>query len=183
VLPQNPEESRLLSSAKDALKTENIRPILGRGALYLGSWLLQLVLIMFVVFFLLLEGKMLTLRVVEIFGPSTEAQSRAVSVLSEIAGSVRAYLVWRTVVNIGWRWCSRRLSDPGPEACIYLGNAGAGVVLCAVHRHHPRGVPPVLDAFVFVGPGTALGILIFTSRWSPSRATSSSRWSWAGAWS
>ena len=162
VLPPKAADSRLLRFVKDALRTENLSPILGRGLMHLGSLTLQLVLIIFVVFFLLLEGKMLTLRVVEIFGPSAEAQSRAVNVLSEIARSVRAYLIWRTLVNIGLAAVLGAVYQ-----ILGLNQAWTWALLALVLCYVPyigtilAGVPPVLDAFVYVGPGTALGILIF----------------------
>src|SRR5262245_380830 len=90
VLPEDPEQSQLLKTVEAALKPENINRLLGQISTYLGSYLLETVLVMFIVLFLLMEGRMLTQRVVEIFGPGPEAQARAVGVLSEIANSVRS---------------------------------------------------------------------------------------------
>jgi predicted PurR-regulated permease PerM len=66
---------------------------------YSTTWLVEGILIMFMLLFLLLEGRLLSKRVVEVFGPSTEAQGKAVKVLDHMAEQVRVYLVWRTIVN------------------------------------------------------------------------------------
>jgi AI-2 transport protein TqsA len=162
VLPEDPEESQLLKTVEAALKPENINRLLGMVGTYLGSYLLQTVLVLFVVLFLLIEGKMLTQRVVEIFGPSPESQSRAVGVLSEIANSVRSYLVWRTIVNaglaivLGFVYQAAGLKQAWTWALL-------ASILCYVPYIGTilAGIPPVLDAFLFVRPETALGILLF----------------------
>jgi predicted PurR-regulated permease PerM len=162
VLPEDPEESQLLKTVEAALKPENINRLLGLVGGYLGSYLLQTVLVIFIVLFLLVEGKMLTLRVVEIFGPSPGAQSRAVGVLSEIANSVRSYLVWRTIVNAGLAIVLGVVYQAAG-----LRQAWTWALLAAVLCYVPyigtilAGVPPVLDAFLFREPQTALGILLF----------------------
>src|SRR5262249_44626513 len=157
VLPEDPEESQLLKTVEAALKPENINRLLGQITTYLGSYLLETVLIIFIVLFLLMEGKMLTQRVVEIFGPSAEAQARAVGVLSEIANSVRSYLVWRTIVNAGLAVVLGMVYQAAG-----LRQAWTWALLAAVLCYVPyigtilAGVPPVLDAFLFRAPETAL---------------------------
>jgi AI-2 transport protein TqsA len=105
---------------------------------------------------------MLTRRVVEIFGPSGEAQSRALGVLAEISESVRTYLVWRTLVNVGLG-----LVLGGVFQALQLQQAWTWALLAMVLCYVPyigtiiAGVPPVIDAFISVDTGTALGILIF----------------------
>jgi predicted PurR-regulated permease PerM len=104
---------------------------------------------------------MLTQRVVEVFGPSEQAQANAMSALAKMVRSVRTYLIWRTVVNIG------------------LGLV-LGIVYQSVGLHHPwtwalvtavlcyipyigtilAGAPPFFDAFVNLDPWWALGILV-----------------------
>src|SRR5205085_1054678 len=59
------------------------------------------ILIMFILLFLLLEGRMLTRRAVQVVGPSREVQGRAGVILSDMARQVRTYLVWRTIINFG----------------------------------------------------------------------------------
>src|SRR5258708_2023661 len=78
VLPEDPSDSKLYRYATETFQTENVNKLLLPLIKYLNSWVVQLVLIMFFLFFLLLEGRMLTQRVVEIFGPSTEVQSKVV---------------------------------------------------------------------------------------------------------
>lgn len=162
VLPENSEDSKLFEFVKSWLKPENIQKILVPLFKYQISWVLQLVLIMFILLFLLLEGRMLTLRVVEIFGPSQEVQAKVVEALSEMAKSIRAYLVWRTIVNFGlglvlalvfqaaglhqaWTW--------GMLAAVLCYVPYIGTILASI--------PPVIDAFVNVDPRAALGILLF----------------------
>ncbi len=117
---------------------------------------------MFVLLFLLMEGKMLTQRIVEIFGPSEEAQAKAVAALGQTAQSVRSYLVWRTIVNFGL----------GVVLGVVFSQAGLRqawiwALLAAVLCYVPyigtiiAGAPPVLDAFINLGPVAALAILLF----------------------
>jgi predicted PurR-regulated permease PerM len=69
---------------------------------YVGKAVEQTIFILFLVFFLLIEGEMLMQRTAEIFGPSTGPYSRAaIKALEDMATQVRAYLVWRTIINMG----------------------------------------------------------------------------------
>jgi predicted PurR-regulated permease PerM len=143
---------------------EMLKNTLGYGA----EWLVESVLIMFMLLFLLLEGKLLSQRLVEIFGPSAEAQGKAVKVLENMAEQVRIYLVWRTIVNFGlglvlgilywmlglkfhWQWA---LLTALLCYIPYLGQIVAGL-------------PPFLDALLFAqsswipaGPWTALAVIV-----------------------
>ena len=101
VLPEEAENSKLFDYVKGMFRSENVNKVLVPLFKYLNNWLLQLVLVMFILLFLLMEGRMLTQRIVEIFGPSPETQSKVVDALAQMAKSVRAYLVWRTIVNFG----------------------------------------------------------------------------------
>jgi AI-2 transport protein TqsA len=65
-----------------------------------GDWLFHWIIIVFTLLFLLLEGRMLTRRVVEIFGPSEEVRGKVGKVLREMARQVRTYLIWRTIINV-----------------------------------------------------------------------------------
>jgi predicted PurR-regulated permease PerM len=61
----------------------------------------QILFILFLVLFLLVEGDMLMRRTGEIFGPSTgEYAKAATKALENMATQVRAYLVWRTIINM-----------------------------------------------------------------------------------
>jgi predicted PurR-regulated permease PerM len=162
VLPEDPEQSQLLKTVEAALKPENINSLLGQLGAYFSELLVQFVLVMFVVLFLLIEGRMLTRRIVEVFGPSEEAQSRAVEVLSEIANSVRAYIVWRTVVNVGLVVVLGVVYQAAG-----LRQAWTWAFLAGILSYVPyigtiiAGVPPALDAFVFVGPTATVSIVLF----------------------
>ncbi|MCX7701988.1 MAG: AI-2E family transporter, partial [Gemmataceae bacterium] len=58
ILPEDPEESQLLKTVEAALKPENINRLLGQLGTYFTELLVQFVLVMFVVLFLLIEGRM-----------------------------------------------------------------------------------------------------------------------------
>lgn len=162
VLPEDPENSQLFIQVRKTLQGEYVTKALLRILQYFNSWLFQLVLITFILFFLLMEGRMLTRRVEEIFGPSKQTQDNVQNALGQMSDSVRAYLVWRTIVNFGlgivlgmvyyalglkysWTWAM--------VAAVLCYIPYIGTILA--------GVPPVLDAFVFVDPQTALIILVF----------------------
>jgi predicted PurR-regulated permease PerM len=165
LLPRNPKNTdkiRAFQYITEAVQ-EFVQQNLWRIAMYGTSYLWQWILIMFILLFLLLEGRMLIRRVVEIFGPSTEVQTKARQVLSDMARQVRTYLVWRTIVNMGmalfvgivYRWAG--LSQPWTWAILtailfyipYLGPIIAGIF-------------PVLDAFVSSqSPMVAVGIFLF----------------------
>lgn len=136
-----------------------MKEISSLGLRFLWQW----VLIMFILLFLLLEGPMLTRRGVEVFGPSQEIQSRVVEALTDMAGQVRTYVVWRTIVNFGlaiilglvYQWLG--LSQPWTWAMLTA-------VLCYIPYLGPiaAGIPPVLDAFVTApSPWYAVGVLAF----------------------
>jgi predicted PurR-regulated permease PerM len=134
---------------------------------YGGTLLWESILIMFILLFLLLEGRMLSRRVVEIFGPSAVVQSKVVEALKEMANQVRAYLVWRTIINfamagllgglyhflglrLSWTWA---LLTSVLWYIPYLGPIAAGI-------------PPILDAFISCdSPWVAVFILIFYVVW------------------
>ncbi len=162
VLPEQAEDSKLFEFVKDLLKPENIQKALWPLFKYQISWVLQLVLIMFILLFLLLEGRMLTLRVVEIFGPSQEVQARVGEALAEMAKSIRAYLVWRTIVNFGLGLILALVFQAAGSAQAWTWGMLAAV-LCYVPYIGTilASIPPVIDAFVNVDPRAALGILLF----------------------
>ena len=162
-LPEQAQDFRLFQAIRNLLDPEKqyfIDTLMGIAG-YGGNWLLQGILITFLLLFLLLEGRMLSRRVVEIFGPGPAVQKRAVETLEAMATQVRVYLVWRTIVNFGlalvlgivyrtvgltyaWPWALL-------TGCLcyipYLGQIVAGI-------------PPVLDAFVTCGPWCAVIVLV-----------------------
>jgi predicted PurR-regulated permease PerM len=127
------------------------------------TFLWQSILIMFILLFLLLEGKMLTRRVVEIFGPTAAVQSKAVEALKDMAGQVRSYLVWRTIINFGMAF--------GLGVVYHLSGlrmAWAWCLLTAVLWYIPylgpiaAGLPPVIDSFVSCpSPWASVFLLVF----------------------
>jgi len=131
-------------------------------ALYGTNWLWEWILIMFILLFLLLEGRMLTRRAVEVTGPSREVQARAGFILRDMARQVRTYLVWRTIINFGLA---------AVVGAVYqvagLHQAWTWAMLLAILNYIPylgplvAGVPPVFDAFLSTSPLTALFILLF----------------------
>jgi predicted PurR-regulated permease PerM len=128
------------------------------GLLYVWQW----ILILFILLFLLLEGRTLTRRVVEVFGPSPEVQAKAGQVILDMAQQVRTYLVWRTILNFGLALIAGTVYH-----LVGLNQPWTWAVLLAILKYIPylgpiiAGVPPVLDAFFSTSVWGALGILIF----------------------
>jgi AI-2 transport protein TqsA len=135
--------------------------IMREVAKYAGNWAWQLIVILFITFFVLLEGKMLARRAVAIFGPSEEVQAKATEVLFEMAKQVRNYLVWRTLINLVlaiimglvYYWAG-------------LSQAWTWAILLAILNYIPyfgpvlASVPPFLDAFIFSEPQTAVVVTV-----------------------
>jgi AI-2 transport protein TqsA len=127
------------------------------------GWIWQWILIMFILLFLLLEGRMLSRRVVEIFGPRPQIQARAVLALQDMATQIRTYLVWRTIVNFAlaiilgcfYKWVIG-LSQPWTWALVTA-------ILCYIPYLGPiaAGVFPILDAFITCDPWMAIVVLVF----------------------
>jgi len=136
---------------------EAIRQVVWYGC----SWFWQWILIMFILLFLLLEGRMLTRRLVEVFGPSQEVRDKVGYALADMARQVRTYLVWRTIINfwlaivVGAVFHIAGLSHPWTWAIILA-------VLNYVPYIGPiiAGIPPLVDAFLSVSPLAGLFILI-----------------------
>jgi predicted PurR-regulated permease PerM len=96
LFPEDPKQSFLF---------RNIQPIIDEQVKllprYAGQATEQVLFILFLVLFLLIEGEMLMRRTAEIFGPSTGPYSRAaIKALEDMATQVRAYIVWRTIINM-----------------------------------------------------------------------------------
>ena len=162
--PKNAQDSKVFGYIQQTLQEGTyVAGLLWSFTKYGNSWLWQWVLILFILLFLMLEGPMLGRRVAEIFGPSPEAQAKAVEGVADIASAVRTYLVWRTIVNFGlglaigavYHWVFR-LSQPWTWALLTA-------VACYVPYLGPiaAGIPPLLDAFVTQEPWYALAVLAF----------------------
>jgi predicted PurR-regulated permease PerM len=148
--PNDPEESKAFAYVKQTLENGTyVANFLWTIGSYSNSWFWQWVLVTFVLLFLLVDGQMLSRRVVEIFGPSKEAQAKAIETLAEMARAVRVFLVWRTLVNfalavvcgLAYQWIFG-LRQPWLWALLTA-------VACYVPYLGPivAGVPPLLDAF------------------------------------
>jgi predicted PurR-regulated permease PerM len=163
--PTRPEDSLVFRYIQQTLSEGTyITNLLWSIATLGNNWLWYSVLVTFITLFLLLEGGMLSRRVVEIFGPSEEAEGKAVETLAEMARAVRTYLVWRTIVNVGlgivvalvYRW-GFQLKQPWTWGLVTM-------VACYVPYLGPifASFPPVLDAFINApAPWYALGVLAF----------------------
>ena len=159
--PKDPDESGFYQQFRKYLTGDYIANALLELTKLGASFLWQGVLILFILLFLLLEGELLAKKVRNIFGPGPEVQRQVTSAFKEMADAVRSYLVWRTIVNFGlalalWLfYWSLGLKQPLLWAVLtfilcyvpYLGTIAAGI-------------PPVLDALVYVSPSVALLILL-----------------------
>lgn len=159
--PKNVNDSQAFKYVQDTIQ-KNITTLLWGVGYYGNNWIWHWVLIMFILLFLLLEGRMLTRRAVEIVGPSAEVQSKAGAALSDMAHQVRSFILWRTIVNVilggavGLFYYSLGLREWFTWALLTM-------VLCYVPYLGPiaAGVPPVLDAFFNLSsPLYALLVLI-----------------------
>jgi AI-2 transport protein TqsA len=164
-LPENAEDSQLVKYLHTTVDPKNPQIIdntlLGAGAL--GYWILQTTLVLFILFFFLLEGRLLTSRLVDVVSSEGDARAEAVTALADIAAQVRSFLIWRTTINVGaaavfgviYQLCG--LSHPWTWALLtiillyvpYLGTFLASI-------------PPLLDAFINVdSPWVTIGLLVF----------------------
>jgi predicted PurR-regulated permease PerM len=164
--PEDAEESEAVKYIRNALDPKNPQFVfstllnLAQVGVY-GLW--QSILILFLLLFLLLEGRMLTRRLVEVFGPSPLDQARVVATLQDMANQLRVFLVWRTIINFGMAVV---LGVVYQVAGLSQGWTWALVtaVLLYVPYLGPilAGVPPALDAFVTCeSPFVAVGLLMF----------------------
>jgi AI-2 transport protein TqsA len=160
--PENPYESEFFNVIQQTLSGPYIAEALLKVVGYLTNWLWQFVLIMFILLFLLMEGRMLMRRFTEIFGPSAEARNKVADTMAEMTHSVRVYLVWRTIINIAIGVAVASIYNAmGLRQAWTWGLLTA--VLCYIPYLGPivAGLPPLLDAFIFVSPLMSLGVLGF----------------------
>ncbi|VTS03795.1 AI-2E family transporter [Tuwongella immobilis] len=161
ILPVDATQSKFFLSVADALNQKNVTQALLAVTSYSMTWIWQGVLVLFILLFLLLEGSMLAKRVRGIFGTSLETQSQVSLAFQEIIGSVRAYLLWRTFINI--------ILGGLLGLCYHLlglKHAWTWAILTMVLSYVPyigtivAGIPPIIDAFFSASPVTALVILL-----------------------
>jgi predicted PurR-regulated permease PerM len=160
-LPADAKESQAFQYVQRTLKGPYVTEAVVQLAWLGHNWFWQWVLIMFILWFLLMEGPMLTRRVVEIFGPIDEVQAAVARALAEMAESVRIYLVWRTIINIAlgfglgvyYQWLG--LKQPWTWAFL------TGVLLYIPYLGALAGsVLPILDAFLTVSPRDSLTLAV-----------------------
>jgi AI-2 transport protein TqsA len=161
--PEDATESKAFNYIKQTLDPSQpyMINILWRIAAYGNNWVWHWVLIMFILLFVLLEGRMLSRRVVEILGPSMEAKAEAVAMLDDMARQVRTYLVWRTIVNFGMA-----LILGAVYQTLGLQQSWTWALLTSILWYIPylgpiaAGIPPIIDAFLSCpSPWYAVGVL------------------------
>jgi predicted PurR-regulated permease PerM len=162
ILPVNPDDSNIYNYTRQLLDGRYITDQLIALSKIAGTWLLQSVIILFILLFLLLEGQFLSDRIKAIFGRSTVTQGQVAKALAGMAEAIRSYLVWRTLVNfglglfLGLVYSVMGLRQPWTWALFTA-------ILCYVPYIGTiiAGIPPILDALIHVGPGPAAAILVF----------------------
>lgn len=161
-LGRDPKKAQAIGLVREQLTRDKVSSGLKQLAMLGVDHLWQAILVLFITLFLIFEGQMLADKVKAIFGPSIETRGRVTLALAEMAEAIRTYLVWRTIVNLG--------------LAVVLGAAYRALglqhwylwaLLVAVLSYVPyigtiaAGIPPFLDALLFVDPLTAFVILIF----------------------
>jgi predicted PurR-regulated permease PerM len=160
-LPADAGKSRVFQYVKETVEGPYIREALVQTAYYSNLWFWEWVLIMFLLLFMLLEGPMLSRRLVDIFGPSEDAKAKAVHALTDMAHHVRTYLVWRTIVNFGVALLVGLIY----QYIFHLRHAWTWASLTAILFYVPylgplaAGVFPVVEAFLVDSPLAALGVI------------------------
>jgi predicted PurR-regulated permease PerM len=159
IFPPDPQDANEVPVIKYI--TEVTPGIARETANYFRGWAWTGIIILFTLLFVLLEGRMLTRRVVAIFGTSPEVQAKAAEVLRAMAAQVREYLVKRTVLNFGLAmfmgavWYFSGLNQWLTWAALLL-------ILNYIPYLGPiiAGAPPFVDGFLSSGPGTAIAVTI-----------------------
>jgi predicted PurR-regulated permease PerM len=161
VFPENPDESNVYNYTRQLFEGRYVTDQLLAMSKIAGAWLLQSVIILFILLFLLLEADFLAARIKDIFGRNTVTQGQVANALTSMAAAVRSYLVWRTLVNaglglfLGLVYHLLGLHQPWTWALLTA-------VLCYVPYIGPiiAGIPPLIDALIHVNPLVAAVILV-----------------------
>jgi AI-2 transport protein TqsA len=160
--PDKASESEAFNYLRTITTGTYITDALLRFVGFVGNCAWQFVLVLFIILFLLMEGRMLTRRVTEVFGPSAEVRSKVVETLTEMTAAVRTYLIWRTIINIVLAVVVGLVYH-----AMGLHQAWTWALVVGILNYIPylgpiiAGIPPILDAFVHVGPWTAVAVMIF----------------------
>jgi AI-2 transport protein TqsA len=157
ILPPKVEDSVFFKHFDQFVKTQT-----DNLPIYLWTTGENVVLVLFLVLFLSVEGDMLIRRFGEIFGPLTGPHARAaIEALQQMAFAVRSYIVWRTLINVGM--------------AIFLGvfftqlglkQGWTWAVLAGILTFVPylgpilAGIPPVVEAFIAQGFGSASLVVV-----------------------
>jgi predicted PurR-regulated permease PerM len=163
-LPPDPDQSNVYRAARDSFAGSKISDVLASLLTRTSEYVWYVILILFITLFLLLEGRMLTDKVRAIFGPAPDIQRRITAAVQEMAESIRTYLVWRTIINIALGIILGVIYHAANLKYWYLWS-----ILVIVLSYIPylgtiaAGIPPILDALLFVNPMMALAILIIYS--------------------
>jgi predicted PurR-regulated permease PerM len=161
ILPKDPEESNVFNYTRQLLDGRYVTDQLINLSKIAGAWLVQSVIILFVLLFLLLEGQFLADRIKAIFGRGAVTEGQVANALAGMAEAIRQYLVWRTLVNIGLG-----LFLGVVYSLLGLRQPWTWALLTAVLCYVPyigtiiAGVPPILDALLHLGPWDAAIILV-----------------------
>jgi predicted PurR-regulated permease PerM len=67
----------------------------------LTNWVVQGMIILILVLFLLAESEMLAPKVIRFFAPTSGDAQAAAQTLRKLTGQIRAFLLWRTLINCG----------------------------------------------------------------------------------
>ncbi|MCS7271741.1 MAG: AI-2E family transporter [Gemmataceae bacterium] len=160
-LPPDPDQSNVYRAARDFFTGSKISDVLAALLARTSEYIWYLILILFITLFLLIEGRMLTDKVRAIFGPSPDIQNRVTAAVREMAESIRTYLVWRTIINVALGLILGAIYNAANLKYWYL-----WALLVIVLSYVPylgtiaAGIPPVLDALLFVNPLISLLILV-----------------------
>jgi AI-2 transport protein TqsA len=161
---KDPDQSQIFTTIQAFFSKDNetFRTLVKDYLWSSSDFLWQAILVMFVLLFLLIEGRMLTSHLVGIFGPGTDVRKRAVAALKDMATQIRSYLVWRTIINFAMALFLGILYQ-----LLHLSQPWTWALLTAILWYIPYigpiigGFPPVLDAFISCDPWVAVGVLVF----------------------
>ncbi len=157
LLPEDPQQSVFFKYIRNWLNTEA-----ERVPEYIWFASGHTLFILFLVLFILVEGDMLMRRTTALFAANADESSDRVTIattnaLNEMARHIRSYLVWRTVINV-----CMAIALGFIYTQLGLRQAWTWAVLAGVLTFIPyigpviAGLPPIVDALITVGPGTAL---------------------------
>jgi AI-2 transport protein TqsA len=160
-LPQKAANSNFYKSVKNLFGPEQLTSYvkaIGSNVLFYVS---HTVLVLFITLFLMLEGEMLTRKVRNIFGTSTEGEKKVKDAIEQMAAAIRTYLLWRSLINL-----LLGLTVALAYKVLGLEQWYLWGVLTFVLNYVPyigtiaAGVPPVLEALVSGETNVAVIIII-----------------------